>query len=591
MNVASKKNTPKKQQANAASARNEAVSQLQLQTAPAGTGKISRALVVTCFFILFVNVFTHIQYPLFWADESMTVVGAERVLQFGYPKVHDGKNVFYDLRDTNPKLGIDEKTDAFIGGTNWGHYYVAAPAVWAASLFTDLYVRTGIIRCFFALIGILGIMLLAFTVARLMEYNGEHFIFSATLLLMCSLSIALVLLIREVRYYSLVIFINSLLLYFFSEYFFRKKLKAAIYCTGMFLSLFSLFMTFSPAYFIFYLSAGIFFVVMIIVEFTAANDKNGFLFANWKRWAIILSPFIAALLIALPFLAFFKTFAINAELSKFYEYSSKIYWDNFSQVWKYFSRHSIIYPALLLKIGVLYFHSRIPGEKRKLFYFSLFTSLYFVCYALLICRIPNFMFTRYYVPMEPLLFLVVLCDAYLLLPVLLKHQQQFLPFKWQVTLLLLFAGVQTFQNYTWIGQRWYEMNHQYKGDLDYTIPYIRNHFSNTKDLVIATNYEETAYMYYLDSKVIVGFVGNNLDEDKNILPDIIQFRESWKTHADIFNNYINLATYEPVIFPVEDNSTNNNPELLYDNPYINHQFKTLSTQDNVQAVKLYLRKK
>src|SRR5690242_19677057 len=42
--------------------------------------------------ILFLfSVFGHISYPLFWADESMTAMGTERVLQYGYPKVHDGK--------------------------------------------------------------------------------------------------------------------------------------------------------------------------------------------------------------------------------------------------------------------------------------------------------------------------------------------------------------------------------------------------------------------------------------------------------------------------------------------------------------------
>ncbi|MEO6131167.1 MAG: hypothetical protein ABIQ02_04925, partial [Saprospiraceae bacterium] len=48
-------------------------------------------------FLLLISVFKNISHPLFWADESMTAIGSERVLNYGYPKVHDGKNVFYDL--------------------------------------------------------------------------------------------------------------------------------------------------------------------------------------------------------------------------------------------------------------------------------------------------------------------------------------------------------------------------------------------------------------------------------------------------------------------------------------------------------------
>ena len=74
-------------------------------------------LVVLCWllsFVFLISLFKNISYPLFWADESMTVMGGVRVLDFGYPKVHDGKNVLYDLRHPNVRLGIDEKTAAIV---------------------------------------------------------------------------------------------------------------------------------------------------------------------------------------------------------------------------------------------------------------------------------------------------------------------------------------------------------------------------------------------------------------------------------------------------------------------------------------------
>ena len=39
--------------------------------------------------------------------------------------------------------------------------------------------------------------------------------------------------------------------------------------------------------------------------------------------------------------------------------------------------------------------------------------------------------------------------------------------------------------------------------LDYTIPFIKEKYPTSDTLVIAANYEETSYMYYLKSKVVV----------------------------------------------------------------------------------------
>src|SRR6185436_20880908 len=75
-------------------------------------------IVLLCLFLI--SIFKNISFPLFWADESMTAIGTERVLEYGYPKVHDGKNVFYDLRHSNPVLGINEENDAYVGGAGWG---------------------------------------------------------------------------------------------------------------------------------------------------------------------------------------------------------------------------------------------------------------------------------------------------------------------------------------------------------------------------------------------------------------------------------------------------------------------------------------
>jgi hypothetical protein len=71
----------------------------------------------------------------------MAVMNGKRVLEYACKKVHDGKNVVYDLRHSNPNLGTDEKTDAYIGGANWAMYYVAAIAVKVAQTSDDIFLR------------------------------------------------------------------------------------------------------------------------------------------------------------------------------------------------------------------------------------------------------------------------------------------------------------------------------------------------------------------------------------------------------------------------------------------------------------------
>ena len=148
-------------------------------------------------------------------------MGGKRVLEFGYPKVHDGKNVLYDLRHSNPVLGIDEKTDAYVGGTGWLHYYLAAIGVWIADGFTDIYTKTGIIRSIFALTGLIGLLLFVRLLGRFFEDRFSKFLFAGLFFSMALFSISLTFMLREVRYYSL----NILLVCGISAYYGLVRFK------------------------------------------------------------------------------------------------------------------------------------------------------------------------------------------------------------------------------------------------------------------------------------------------------------------------------------------------------------------------------
>ena len=61
----------------------------------------------------------------------------------------------------------------------------------------------------------------------------------------------------------------------------------------------------------------------------------------------------------------------------------------------------------------------------------------------------------------------------------------------------------------------------------YLIPFLEERYGDTRDLVIATNYESYPLMLYLDSHVIVGLSGADLKRDLQQRVDVVIPRKSW----------------------------------------------------------------
>jgi len=164
---------------------------------------------------------------------------------------------------------------------------------------------------------------------------------------------------------------------------------------------------------------------------------------------------------------------------------------------------------------------------------------------------------------------------------------------YKVILLVVFIGfifVNISRNIEYIKGHVYELSHQYKGPLDYLIPFIKETYGDTGKLVIATNYEETPLMYYLDSKVIIGYVGNNLEQDTRMVPDIVIFGKGWRNlNPKIFLDFLVRHRYQRISFPVVDYNVNNIPELNL-SPAYRHQFKTLNTEDERMKVDIFLKR-
>jgi hypothetical protein len=105
-----------------------------------------------------------------------------------------------------------------------------------------------------------------------------------------------------------------------------------------------------------------------------------------------------------------------------------------------------------------------------------------------------------------------------------------------------------------------ELRHPYRGPLDYVIPYLKERYPDPSKLVIATNYEDPAFVFYLGSKVSVGFYGADLERDLQLVPDVIVARP-WPDQLEVLQALASRARYVERRFPVANLRWNQTPSL------------------------------
>lgn len=549
---------------------------------PASVLKVFSFILLVLFIV---SIFKNISYPLLWADESMTAMGSERVLEYGYPKVHDGKNVFYDLRHSNLKLGIAEKYDAYVGGAGWTQYYFGTIGYKLAGFYDDIYLKTGIYRSTFALAGFLGIFVFAYFMLRFLQDTLSKSVFLFLYIFFSLLSVSLALLMREVRYYSLVILLMNFILGLYCCYRFHKPFKNVYFVGAMAILLCVLFITFAPAYFIIALSIGLSELLIGLSVIYTSNFKNGVI----RILPVILSLSIS-FIIVLPLLSFFKTFEISDAMAKFNGFNKSMYWDNINAAYRYFSKFEMLWLALAMKVLVIVDIKKILNENTAIFRVSNFLSLFFVIYILSISRMPGFLYTRYIINLQPVLSVIIIFDFFLLLKLFMQQSQKIRTIRLISTSLMVTFIVtwSIFRNLDIIKGHIYELNHIYEGPLDHTIRFIKTKYKNPADLIIATNYEETSYMYYLKCKVIGGYVGNNLAEDSAMNPDLISWRTHWGNNSDLFQHFILKNKYYVKSFRVKNTATNTIPEFN-SIPELTHSFKTQIPKNNEEAAQIWIK--
>lgn len=567
-----------------------------------GGGILPKSLIVLFIALLALSIFKNISYPLLWNDEAETAMFAKRILTFGYPKVHDGKNVLNLLELPDKSLAIDKGSDAYVV-TVWGHFYFAVIGELLSRLTDDIYLKTALLRIPFAITGFAALLIIALTGLPFFGERKKGLCFLSAFFFLELLSIPIILHMREVRYYSLALLLLSIIFFLYSRYAVLKTLRLSYYIPLLTISMLLLYNSFPPPFF----ACGVAIGLAELIRFVKQRSVRKFVQAT--------VPLIMALLLVLPLFRFFHALEISSAFALFFHISAFVQTGTLSGIVLFLWRYELLCVILFARLTATSLHQFIkpnftglgkgkikrpvmhdrPREEQKEIVrrmeMSNILSLLFLLYILLASKIPlPVIYERYYIFLQPFLSIILLFDIFNIVSLL--SQVQSVPVrKCLKAIPLIMAGlfvVYGLNKVELLTQHIYELFHQYKGPLDYAVPYIQANYKDTENLTIATNYEECSLMYYLGSKVIIGYVGNNLKEDMTMTPDIIIFRKKWAytSKAEIFAPFFAKARYNPVTFEVFDNTVNNIPQI---SGPIRHLFKTKMARTEKEALVLHMK--
>ena len=131
----------------------------------------------------------------------------------------------------------------------------------------------------------------------------------------------------------------------------------------------------------------------------------------------------------------------------------------------------------------------------------------------------------------------------------------------------------------------YQLTHRYIGPMDKIVLYVKDNYSNTKNLTIDTEIEQPVLMYYLNAKVLCDDIEKCFTEP----PDLIIPRRALLSDPFVAraNKSFSEAKYERVLLPILDYPSNNIPEFSL---ALRHLFKSPFTDNDVEKINLFVRK-
>jgi hypothetical protein len=180
-----------------------------------------------------------------------------------------------------------------------------------------------------------------------------------------------------------------------------------------------------------------------------------------------------------------------------------------------------------------------------------------VIWTALIVRTPLF-FSRYLVPLSPLL--AVACV--LAVGCLIALRRTAAPRLATAGLVAVGAALAASAalRIPELDGRLAELREPYRGPLDHVIPYLAERHPRGGELVIATNYEDFSFMFYLGATTVLGYYAPDPERDLAFVPDVIIPRP-WTVNLRALERLAAQHSYELHAFPVANVGANNLPEL------------------------------
>jgi hypothetical protein len=495
----------------------------------------------------------HLDAPLLWNDEGDTAMFATRILEVGYPKVHGDRNVLYEFA-ADPRLGIDEATDAFIGKT-WGDFYFAVPGVWLAQRTPDPRARTFRVRLPFALAGLGGVAAWLWAVWPALPADARRRArFACGYVALCALSISLTLHLREARYYALLVLGAGAWL--------GVHLRGAVLGTlaGWRYAL----ATALCASWVFHVFFAAWFPLLGLCAADAALQalRSAPPAARVRSLARALAPHALAVLLALPALFFFDSLSMAARLSAELGASAVSWWSNLRGVLAHFARQEWLVAALLARAAAAWLARGAPEAQRAATHSARAVAarllVFAAGYAAVLCVNP-LVYERYFVVWSPALAAGLALDVSSAASLLAARPRR-LRAACAAALCLALAGSLAARRDALAG-RVAELIEPVHGPLDFAVESLRRRYEDPASLLIATNYEAQPLMFYLGSRVIVGLALGNLADERGLVPDVVIPRRRWPRSLAELRPFLANGRWEEEALPVQDVHTNETPSL------------------------------
>ena len=495
-------------------------------------------------------------HPLFWQDEGETAMFGQRILDYGYPKVHDGGNVVFGM-GVPLEYAVEGRTDAYTGSL-WGQYYLAALGVQFAKGVEELHAHTARVRLPFVLLGMAGLGLLFLSVSPLFSERrrGRAAGFAGYGLLLC-LSTSLILHLREVRYYAPALACLAGVVWLQMRRPPGRGEGGAGRAWGMGGALLVLFNFFHPAA----LAAGLW---VCIEWFVWARRAPGPGLSRVGRAGSLWLSLAAFGSLALGIAWAFGIPTLSRIFAERWGFGPELYGTNLVLLAQYLLRYELLGPVLLAEAVLLV--GRRQGRESAAGLICARGSLLrlVVLYALVGAGNPIF-FERYFVPVGPLLILVLLLDLEILWRGFGHETRQTRrPRGLGIALSsAILASILWIRADELVGHV-QEIRRPVVGPVDAAIEFIQARYPDPAALMIATNYEAEPYMYYLGSRVVGRFHGGTAEADAAeaaLEPDLVIPRSAQPRSLQAVRRYLMVHPFERHELSVADVAYNNIPEL------------------------------